>query len=161
MKRLLIIFVLSFIHIVFAQQEDNFYFFSQTGGFFTYEVFAGLSFVDEDEAAIYGSTVKTRSNKTDTLATKRAPVRYMVWWYGSEDPDSLSGNSLYLTNLVEETEYTYYHSIFVQATDGDTDYYKGADSTLTTGLVSGLFTFEGDAVLYSSDSYRIYAKEEE
>lgn len=158
--RVLLILLLLFT-ITATAQVDQLLFGKK--GFYSYDAITGKNSVIEDEAAIYGSDDKTRSSKQDTSATRINPQKWMIWYKTDSlatTIDSLPGLFVYLIHLAEETEYTYYQSLLVAASDGDTDYYKGADSTFTTQLVGGLFTENGESVLYSNSGSRLYAKPE-
>lgn len=50
------------------------------------------------------------------------------------DLDSSQGLSKIIYDLPEDSSFGYYHSIFIYAIDGDTDYVKGATATFTTPL---------------------------
>lgn len=53
----------------------------------------------------------------------------------TNEPDSTSGKTVNLLNLVPELTYNYYYSMFVRAVDGDIDYYKGETKTFTTSAL--------------------------
>lgn len=105
-------------------------------GFYTYTPVTGSASVSEDMVQIFGSETRTKSNKLDTLATKKSPQRWMVWFPTDsvELVDSSQGLSKILYDLPEDIEYTYYHSIFTYAVDGDTIYSKGAVDTFITQI---------------------------
>lgn len=123
--------------------------------------------ITQYSALIKGSNIKTKSNKLDTLATKKSVQNWMVV-YPTIDPNfrdsvqTLNRNVFGITVtspgvsfalLLPNTQYSYYHSILVLANDGDTDYYRGETKIFTTsGLpVAPLLTTEDNVFLITED----------
>ena len=126
-KWFLLILLLSFQS--FAQFD---WFDKRQESFYIYTPVTGDATISEDMVQLFGSETRIKSNKADTLASKRSPQRWMV----IVGEDSSQGLSKIVYDLPEDSLFSYYHSIFVYAVDGDTDYYKGDTETFRTALLS-------------------------
>lgn len=155
-KILLVIILFAF----FAEAYSQVLILRRTGQFFQYEIETGTNFLDEDYVILNGEESRERTNKADTLGTRLAPQRWIVYWETGEEADSISGSTATIYHLPEQTEFNYYYSMQITTVTESNLYKKGADSTFTTPALSGLFTSDG-YLLYTSEGNKLYAKQNE
>jgi len=101
-------------------------------------------------ATIIGSNDRVKSNKLDTLATKKSVQNWMKWWTALDSAliDSALGSRVNVTGLELNTIYGFTHIIYVRATDGDTDRYEA-----TGGLFTTLNMYAGTYITTSEGKY--------
>lgn len=115
-------------------------------------------------ATLSGDGVKTGSfTRTSFNGTSILQLYTYDGFAGSIDnfeiyrtSDSTQSLSKTFSGLIQNTEYSYYHSIFVRANDGDTDYYQGDTKTFTTASLPVallLATEDGNYIITEDGNY--------
>lgn len=145
MKKIFLFLVMLSCIVIAQNKVINDYYFWNSGVYSTYSPFTDTVVnITPYSATLIGNDNKTKSNKLDTLATKKTPYRYMV----IVGVDSLNGKQVTFTGLTGGTEYSYYYSMFIRANDGDSDYYRGEIKTFTTPVM-----LTGTYILTSENKY--------
>lgn len=141
MKKL-ILFLL-FTTAIFGQGKLNLLF--SDDDYYRWTAITGTNITTSANLILYGNSTKIKTTK-DLGATSAS--KYIVWKVtgGVYDSTRTLILNINLDNLPEDTTGTYYCSVL----DRNGRYSKGADSTFTTPISSGL---------YSLDGYKLYSLE--
>jgi hypothetical protein len=106
--------------------------------------------ITPSSATIYAHNDRVKSNKLDTLATKKSVQNWMKWWTALDSAliDSALGSRVRVTGLELNTIYGFTHIIYVRANDGDIDRYEATSSLFTT-----LNMYAGTYIITPEDKY--------